>query len=158
MIDLVKEKECKLSSQEVFDIINFALQTAESNGYLNSYVFERALYLYAADVLYPERKEEIVKLVIESPFTAWDALVKDGTIEKMLEEFSLELEIIAINSERWFEEFSTYSNSARGLLDNLQMFTGEIVDTAVQKFQEIKQSGADNIINFGEKWGIDANI
>ena len=53
----------KLTSQAIYDIIHFSAQSAEDNGFVNQYVFERALYAYAAIILYPDRKEEIGRMV-----------------------------------------------------------------------------------------------
>ncbi len=62
-LDLNKEKTSALSSAAQFDIINFAIQAAEENGFLNSFIFERALYCFAAIILNDDRKEEISHLV-----------------------------------------------------------------------------------------------
>ena len=42
-INLDVEKQRKLSTQDMYDILHFAAQSAEDNGFVNSFVFERAL-------------------------------------------------------------------------------------------------------------------
>ena len=77
----------KLTSQDIYDIIHFSAQSAEDNGFVNQYVFERALYAYAAIILYPDRKEEIGRMVSNNILDAWDALVSDGTTSDMEKNF-----------------------------------------------------------------------
>ena len=74
-LDINKEKTSALSSAAQFDIINFAIQAAEENGFLNSFIFERALYCFAAIVLNDDRKDEISHLVSQGVIEAWEKLV-----------------------------------------------------------------------------------
>lgn len=155
-MDLAVEKTKTLSTQEVYEIIDFAVQAAEDNGFLNSFVFERALYCFAAMRFYPERVEEIAGMMEDqSPLVAWDTLLEDGTVDKMLEENSVDLENLAQNGQVWFEEFNEYAHSARGLLNTIQDFSGDIVRQAAeqlkaasdnQQFQEVKA--------IAESWGM----
>lgn len=62
MINLETEKSLALDAQERYDIISFAMDAADDNGFINSFVFERALYCYAAIMLYPEYKEQLSEL------------------------------------------------------------------------------------------------
>ena len=70
MINLIFEHDSHLSSQDRYDIISFAMEAADDNGFINSFVYERALYCYAAIMLYPERREEIGNLLSDSPIVA----------------------------------------------------------------------------------------
>ena len=67
MINLENEKSLALDAQERYDIIGFAMDAADDNGFINSFVFERALYCFAAIVLYPEHKDKIVSHMQNSP-------------------------------------------------------------------------------------------
>lgn len=63
MINLETEKSLALDAQERYDIISFAMDAADDNGFINSFVFERALYCYTAIMLYPELKEDLSEKV-----------------------------------------------------------------------------------------------
>ena len=43
MINIEEVLNCPLTSQEIYDMINSCLEEAEDNGFLNQFVFERAL-------------------------------------------------------------------------------------------------------------------
>lgn len=70
MINLETEKSLALDAQERYDIISFAMDAADDNGFINSFVFERALYCYAAIMLYPEIAEELSEKVISNLISA----------------------------------------------------------------------------------------
>lgn len=154
-IDLNQEKQRHLSTQEMYDILHFAAQSAEDNGFVNSFVFNRALFEYAAIILYPDRKEEIGALVSANINDAWDSLVADGTIDDMLDNYSLDMEMLGDEGNIWLEEFTKYLHSARGLLNSFQMFSGDIVGAAVERFKSAASDGnAQQILEFADKWGM----
>lgn len=70
MINLEIEKSLALDAQERYDIISFAMDAADDNGFINSFVFERALYCYAAIMLYPELKEDLSEKVASNLINA----------------------------------------------------------------------------------------
>lgn len=154
-IDLNKEKERKLSTQDIYDIIHFAVQSAEDNGFVNSFIFKHALYEYAAIILFPDRKEEIGAMIAENANDAWDKLLADGTIEKLNDEFSLDMDILADEGEVWIDEYTKYLHSARGLLNTFQMFSGDIVSAAVERFQQASDNeNVKQILDIADKWGM----
>ena len=63
MINLENEKSLALDAQERYDVISFAMDAADDNGFINSFIFERALYCYAAIMLYPEKKDILSQAV-----------------------------------------------------------------------------------------------
>lgn len=158
-IDLVKEKESKLTSQDMYDIIAFSVEAANDNGFMNSFIFNRALYLFAAIVLYPEKKEEFSHIVANNVNSAWDKMIEDGVIEDMIATFPTELEMLAENGRVWFDEYAEYAHSARGLLDTIQMFTGDIVKAAAEQLQSASvQSGVQEVMEIADKWGMNNEV
>ena len=69
MINLEIEKSLTLSAQDHYDIISFAIDAADDNGFINSFVFERALYCYTFIILNPERKDELSPIAAENILT-----------------------------------------------------------------------------------------
>ena len=154
-INLTEEKERKLTTQDMYDILHFAVQSAEDNGFVNSFIFERALYEYAAIILFPDRKEEIGRMVAENINNAWDALVQDGTIDKLLDDYSLDMHILADEGNIWLEEYTKYLHSARGLLNTFQMFSGDIVNAAVERFKTVSDdANVQQVLDIADRWGM----
>lgn len=148
----------KLTSQDMYDIIHFAAQSAEDNGFVNQFVFERALYAYAAIILYPERKEEIGRMVSNNILDAWDALLADGTIEDMNKNFAVDMDALGQIGSVWLDDYIKYLQSARGILSSFQEFSGDIIQTAVEKFKTVSDEvGANQVLEIANNWGMNNN-
>lgn len=145
----------KLTSQDMYDIIHFSAQSAEDNGFVNQYVFERALYAYAAIILYPDRKEEIGRMVSNNILDAWDALVSDGTILDMENNFSSDIKILGEVGSVWLDDYIKYLQSARGIFSTFQTFSGDIVESTVNRFKDaFNESDAKTVLEIADKWGM----
>ena len=148
----------KLTSQDIYDIIHFSAQSAEDNGFVNQYVFERALYAYAAIILYPDRKEEIGRMVSNNILDAWDALLADGTIEDMNKNFAVDMDALGSVGSVWLDDYIKYLQSARGILSSFQEFSGDIIQTAVEKFKTVSDEvGANQVLEIANNWGMNNN-
>lgn len=156
---LDEQKQSTLSTQDRYDIISFAVDAAVDNGFVNSFIFGRALYVYAAIILFPERKDEISQLAAQNVNIAWDALLKDGTLDKMTEDFSVELTLLDKEGTVWVDEFTKYAQSARGLLNTIQEFSGDIVKAAADQLRSsVTQDGVQNVIEIADKWGMNNTL
>lgn len=148
----------KLTSQDMYDIIHFAAQSAEDNGFVNQFVFERALYAYAAIILYPDRKEELGRMVSDNILDAWDALLADGTIADMNENFEVDMDALGRIGSVWLDDYIKYLQSARGILSSFQEFSGDIIQTAVEKFKTVSDEvGANQVLEIANNWGMNNN-
>lgn len=158
-IDFAKEKKRKLTTQQMYEVIDFSAQAAEDNGFMNSFIFNRALYLFAAIILFPDRKEELSHIVAENINTAWDQLLDDGTLEKMVDDFPVDMEILAECGENWYNEYEEYVHSARGLLDTIQTLSGDIVKSAAQQLKNASdEAGIREVIDIADKWGMNNEV
>lgn len=157
-INLDLEKICKLSCMEQYEIMDFAMQAAEDNGFINSFIFERALYLYAAIVLFQERKEEIAAAIAESLPQAWTKFVEDGTIEQLINDYPDDMNMLADNAQRWYDEYVTYAHSARGLLDTIKIFSGDIVESAANRLVNSTDGDISKILDIADSWGMNRNL
>ena len=147
MIELATEKSLTLSAQERYDIINFAMEIADSNGFINSFVFERALYCFAAIILYPEHKDLISQAMAEDPIKTWETLIENGLLDSMVEEYQKDLDVLGKEAETWYKEYSDWAHSARGILDVVQDFTGNIVQNASNRLQQVSaETGVSNLL------------
>lgn len=157
-INFTSEKKSKLTTQDIYDIIHFAAQSAEDNGFVNQFVFDRALYAYAAIILYPDRKGEIGRMVSDNILSAWNSLLEDGTVEDMYNNYQTELNVLADNGAVWLTDYVKYLQSARGLLSSFQEFSGDIVETAVEKFKNVSDEvGANRVLEIANEWGMNNN-
>lgn len=155
MIIMSEEKARTLTTQDVYDILNFSVQAAEDDGFMNAFVFSRSLYCFAALFLYQDRAEELRPVIAENINSAFDYLLDDGTIEKMANDFPHDLEFLANAGNEWFTDYREYSQSARGLLNTLQVFTGDIVNAAVESFKNAaEESGVTEALAIADKWGM----
>lgn len=155
MIDLTLEKNKQLSSQDLYDIMNFAMDAAEDGGFLNSFIFQRALYCFAAVVIFQERKDELAPMVAENILTAWDILLEDGTLDELRANYQEEMDYLADNGRIWFDEFGTYAHSARGLLDTVQELSGNLLGDAAKKLTTTAQeTGVQELLQVADEWGM----
>lgn len=145
----------KLTSQDMYDIIHFAAQSAEDNGFVNQFVFERALYAYAAIILYPERKEEIGRMVSNNILDSWDALLADGTIEDMNKNFAVDMDALGRIGSVWLDDYIKYLQSARGIFSTFQTFSGDIVESTVNRFKDaFNENDAKAVLEIADRWGM----
>lgn len=145
----------KLTSQDMYDIIHFAAQSAEDNGFVNQFIFERALYAYAAIILYPDRKEEIGSMVSNNILDAWDALLADGTIADMNENFAVDMDALGRIGSVWLDDYIKYLQSMRGVFSVFQNFSGDIVESTVNRFKDaFNESDAQTVLDIADKWGM----
>lgn len=155
MLDITLEKEKKLSTQEIYDILDFSIQAANDNGFINSFIFVRAMYLYAAIRLYEDKREELQHKVAEDLLGTWDELLNDGTIEDMYDKFYVDMNLLADYGQVLMDEFTEYSNSARGLLTTIQDFSSDIIEQASKRFQQATSSeNLQKISEIANSWGM----
>lgn len=155
MINLETEKSLALDAQERYDIISFAMDAADDNGFINSFVFERALYCYAAIMLYPELKEDLSKKIASNLIDAWNVLLDDGLFEKMAKNYETTLNILCQEAEIWFKEYADWAHSARGILEVVQEFSGDILQNAAGRLTATaEETGVQELLEVADEWGM----
>ena len=156
-LDYQLERAIKLSTKQVETILDFAIQAANDNGYMSSLVFQKAMFVFAATVLYPDRKEEI-SAAIGSQYdisAIYDKLNEEEFFEKMDADFCETMEYLRDVSVDWFEDAKSYAHSARGLLDSLNTLSGDIVKSTVAQLQKTDQSGdVAQVLQIGDALGV----
>lgn len=155
MIDLELEKSRKLSTEQICMIEDFAAQAANDGGFMNRFIFERALFVFAATCLYPDKKETLTALIGEGYDIrgAFDEIVKDGLAAEMYKTYHTDIENLFAIGNTWFEDSATYEHSARGLLDSINTFSGDVVRSAVEQLQKVSNGDVGKILDFADKWG-----
>lgn len=155
-MNIQKEKAYKLSSQERYNIIADTIDYAEDDGFLNQFVASRAFYVCAARAYYPELTEKINTAILEgSPMIAWNMLLEDGTIEKLMKEYEEEIQALSDELMVWFEDYMAYRHSARGVIDILETFTGNMANNMVGQINAFKNDAdISSVTEIANKWGM----
>lgn len=155
MINLDTEKSLALDAQERYDIIAFAMDAADDNGFINSFIFERALYVYAAIMLYPARKDELSKSAANDLLATWNKLMEDDLFDDMMDDHRDTINVLTQEAQAWFEEYSDWAHSARGILDVVQQFSGGILqDAAARLTTTAEETGVKDILQVADDWGM----
>jgi hypothetical protein len=158
-INIAEEKNLALTSKDRFDILSFAMDAAEDGGFVNSFIFKRAIFIYAAILLEKDKATEIRALATRNIINAWDNIVKDGTLEDLLDKYPREMEILSKEGETWFDEYESYVTSARGVLSVVEQFSGDIVGQAAGRLKTaMEESGAKNVIDLADEWGMNNRV
>ena len=158
-INLDFEKTLHLTTQERYDIMNFATVAAEDDGFMNSFIFERALYVFAAIYLFEDRHDEITELAANNMNTAWQTLLEDGTIDDLVGQYATDLDVLAQEGSVWYQEYTEYAHSARGLLNTVQTLSGDIVRNAAEQLKSAStDDGVQQILQAAESWGMNNSI
>ena len=157
MFDIEYEKSKKISTEQMSMILDMAAQAASDGGFISSYIFYRAAYVFAAQVLYPEKKDTIASTigVGYDIRLAFDLLVQDGTIEDMQTTYEADMEKLDDEAEIWYCEVSDYQQSARGLVDSITTLSGDIVKSATEQLQQVANGDVKVIQEFANRWGFD---
>lgn len=155
-IELLKEKNCELTAQDRYSIISYAIQAAYDNGFMNAFVFERALYCLAFAVLDTDdleiRQEYFIKIA-ENPLVFWQNNL--DVIDEMCGNHQETLNILGEEAYAWFSDYTEYAYSMRGLLDNL----GDLMNGVTQRAEEELAAMYENdelksVIGIAEEWGM----
>lgn len=157
-MNLVQEKNNVFTSQETYEIISTAIDMADDDGFINSYVFERALYVCAARVLYEDKENDINASLLEdgSPLITWQKLLDDGVIEQMADEYPKSLDYLASLGQIWFEEYTEAAHSLRSLIDVIQTFMDGMSKNMGQQLDMFKQDAdVQGVMDIADKWGLD---
>ncbi len=159
-INIDVEKNRILSARQRYDIIADAVESAYDDGFMNEFIFIRALYLGAAAALFEDFKYDEdtymdARLAIKSdPLGLWDERVQDDTMNHLVVEFVDELNELGNEAEAWYSDYEEYAYSLRGLLDNISGIMDGVTQRADEELNRIRESGdLQNVIDIADDWG-----
>lgn len=158
MISIETEKNRKLTTEQICVVEDYAAQAANDNGFINRFIFERAIFVFAAIAMFPDRKDEIDALVGSGYDIrlAFDWLVENGFIEKMCteKEYSLDMENLLSIGNVWLEDVEKYEHSVLGLVGSINDFSGDILKNAVERLESVSGGNIDEIRDIADRWGL----
>ena len=108
MINIEEVLNCPLTSQEIYDMINSCLEEAEDNGFLNQFVFERALVCHEVLLLIEDLDDIDGPMVAENPLTAFDHFLEMGYIQNLIKNHAATVDYIGKIAAQYFEDYEKY--------------------------------------------------
>lgn len=159
-IDFKKEKKCELKAQDQYDIIGSSIECSYDDGFMNSFVFERALYSFALVALGDDDAEVRIdqfNSVKTNPLLFFEDHLEE--IEKLFQEKKETLDILAETAATWFEDYTEYAYSTRGMLDNLGDIMNGVTQRAQDELIEMQDNGEfQQILDIAKNWGMDREV
>ena len=137
-MNIETEKTRKLTTEQISIIEDLAVQAANDGGFMNRFIHERAIYVFAAVILYPEKKEELDKLIGAGYDirAAFDKIVDDGTLEDMVEDYVTDIDNLLAIGEQWFMDAAEFlSNKLINVYKRLRLGT-------LLMFSSLRSNGA----------------
>ena len=170
MLDLNFEIISPLSSQERYEIINFALDAANDNGFLNQYVFEQAFWCKVATYLVDDIDDEIVDMVSRNPMEAWDRMIKEEILQTLFNQYRdlvisrnegnvLYLDYLGDIATQYFNDYKEYLLSFGGALSQTDMMSSDNLETFTKELQDFMNN--DNTLKtlqVADDWGMNNKI
>lgn len=151
------DKQVTLTTKQVEMIFDFSAQAANDGGLMSHYVFRRAIMVFAASILYPDKKEEISGGIGPQYDISdiYHKLNKEGFFSKMYKEHTDDIDYLLTLGEEWFDDTQSYEQSARGLLDALNTMSGDIVKNAFEQLQAAASNeNVKDVLQIGEALGV----
>ena len=170
MLDLNFEIISPLTSQERYEIINFSLEAANDNGFLNQYVFEQAFWCKVATYLVDDINDEIVDMVNRNPMEAWDKMIKEEILQTLFnqyQDFTINtaegaisyLDYLGNITTQYFNDYKEYLLSFGGALSQTDMMSSDNLDNFTKELQSFMNN--DNTLktlNIADEWGMNNKI
>jgi len=170
MLDLNFEIISPLTTQERYEIINFALDAANDNGFLNQYVFEQAFWCKVAVYLVDDIDDEIVDMVNRNPMEAWDKMIKEEILQTLFNQYQeltintaegamSYLDYLGSITTQYFNDYKEYLLSFGGALSQTDMMSSDNLDTFTKELQSFMNN--DNTLktlNVADEWGMNNKI
>ena len=155
MINIEEVLNCPLTSQEIYDMINSCLEEAEDNGFLNQFVFERALVCHEVLLLIEDLDDIDGPMVAENPLTAFDHFLEMGYIQNLIKNHTATVDYIGKVAAQYFEDYEKYLLSIGGVLNKAEIFSSEVLQNmAGQVNAVIQNDDIKETLHIADEWGM----
>lgn len=141
---LIFSSKERLSSLQTNSVVSMAVGDAEVHGFVDPFVFERAVAVYGAILFMEEDKAGETRAKIEESgiLAAYDTLVEDGTLSSIYEAHGDAFNVLMDDAEATYDAYVKYAQSIRGAVDSLQDYGQGIIDEAMKKMTSMLESPA----------------
>ena len=155
MINIEEVLNCPLTSQEIYDMINSCLEEAEDNGFLNQFVFERALVCHEVLLLIEDLDDLDGPMVAENPLTAFDHFLEMGYIQNLVKNHTATVDYIGKVAAQYFEDYEKYLLSIGGVLNKAEIFSSEILQNMAGQMNDLTKNGdIQETLKIANEWGM----
>lgn len=139
-----------MNSQEIYEVVNYALDAANDNGYLNHFVFTKALNVATAMVVVPD---EVSIQEGENILSVYDRLSEDGVIAKVVSAVDMcELYDIAYAE---FKSYQAYLVSISGSMNKFMDVLNERFASGIKELtSRINSDDIAQVQAIAENWGL----
>ena len=161
MIDMELEKQSTLTAKDINDLLAFAIGESENDGFVNRYVFERAMYTYLYLLLAEGDEQEKVRNSINEngALVVWQELVGTGKIEQMAQDHQTEITLAERAGTDVFDDYNGYSRSIRASFANIQSVSSNVMENAAKQMSQMLSSDQyKDIMDIAEKWGMNNTL
>ena len=155
MINIEEVLNCPLTSQEIYDMINSCIEEAEDNGFLNQFVFERALVCHEVLLLIEDLDDIDGPMVAENPLTAFDHFLEMGYIQNLVKNHTATVDYIGKIAAQYFEDYEKYLLSIGGVLNKAEIFSSEVLQNMAGQFNDLTKNGdIQETLKIANDWGM----
>lgn len=155
MINIEEVLNCPLTSQEIYDMINSCLEEAEDNGFLNQFVFERALVCHEVLLLIEDLDDIDGPMVAENPLTAFDHFLEMGYVQNLVKNHTATVDYIGKIAAQYFEDYEKYLLSVGGVLNKAEIFSSEVLQNMAGQFNDLTKNGdIQETLKIANEWGM----
>ena len=155
MINIEEVLNCPLTSQEIYDMINSCLEEAEDNGFLNQFVFERALVCHEVLLLIEDLNDIDGPMVAENPLTAFDHFLEMGYIQNLVKNHTATVDYIGKIAAQYFEDYEKYLLSIGGVLNKAEIFSSEVLQNMAGQVNNLtKNDDIQETLKIANEWGM----
>ena len=155
MINIEEILNCSLTSQEIYDMINYCLEEAEDNGFLNQFVFERALVCHEVLLLIEDLDDIDGPMVAENPLTAFDHFLEMGYIQNLIKNHTATVDYIGKIAAQYFEDYEKYLLSIGGVLNKAEIFSSEVLQNMAGQMNNLTKNGdIQETLKIANEWGM----
>ncbi len=156
MINIEEVLNCPLTSQEIYDMINSCLEEAEDNGFLNQFVFERALVCHEVLLLIEDLDDIDGPMVAENPLTAFDHFLEMGYIQNLVKDHTATVDYIGKIAAQYFADYEKYLLSIGGVLNKAEIFSSEVLQNMAGQMNDLtKNDEIKETLKIAKEWGMD---
>ena len=155
MINIEEVLNCPLTSQEIYDMINSCLEEAEDNGFLNQFVFERALVCHEVLLLIEDLDDIDGPMVAENPLTAFDHFLEMGYVQNLIKNHTDTVTYIGKVAAQYFEDYEKYLLSVGGVINKAELLSSETLNNMGGQIASL-MSNTDiaDTLKIAEEWGM----
>ena len=155
MIELNQAKDCSLMSQEIYDIISNCLDAADDDGFLDQFVFERALVCYEVLALIEDLDEGDEDRVKTNPLKAFDHFIEMGYVDSLIKNHKDTVDYVGQIAAQYFEAKEEYSRSLGAVINKAQIFSSEILQNMAGQVSNLA-SNKDILetLRIADEWGM----